>query len=118
MKLRTEAPCVVCSVDRDRFVRFAPCTGDCKGKIYFRTSNEGDERQPQRGRSLQTYCHADPSNHRPDRKERFHRDYCSLRCYNDPWTGHRIRAAIGQKRRDQRRPMRDYSKNTTIKLWD
>lgn len=98
--------CMVCKRPAAEFERFAPCTKDCEGSVYF-ASSKGDPGTLGDGilaRRWQSGCHLrdNPEGHRPSAKPRIHVAYCSLRCYNSLAFGHETRRLVGNRVRSRR----------------
>ncbi len=77
-RIRTERRCSVCRATREYFTRFAPCTSCFP-------------------------CTRDDDGHHPAGKARFHINYCSLSCYNNPYRGRQAKLHAKWTRHDRAR---------------
>lgn len=98
----TPGRCAACGLPHMLFERFAPCTDNCKGSVYWQSSR--GEQGFTRTRTFA--CHLYPERmaelHAPDTEPRIHVLYCSLRCYNSAEYGHEARRSAGIRRRNRR----------------
>ena len=77
--------CRVCGAHGDWFQKFAPCVP--KSTPAYGPPGCERYKQPTAYGGWQWSC----TEHRPEEKERYHIEYCSLKCYNSWRFGHRER---------------------------
>jgi hypothetical protein len=104
--MQAQRRCVVCGAHGDWFEKFAPCvripvgsppgTLGCKRNRYWV------------GYGMQYICWE----HHPNRPERIHVKYCSLKCYNNWDSGHRVKVAAKERRKwtNRGKQQRNYRK--------
>lgn len=102
-----ERKCVACGRHARDFVKFAPCSDNCKGGYWNLSSKETPDYP---ARFLQRACHLvseregeeGPRLHFPVDPPRIHIKYCSLTCYNSPMFGHEVSERQGRRTRNRR----------------